>query len=68
MKRTLAIKDLPLDTQAGNEATLSHQQMQRITGGRAVSAVVDGRTPGTVDDWDINIAIFEGRISGPYIV
>lgn len=68
MKRTLAIADLPPDTQARDEATLSQQQMQRITGGRAVSAIVDGRAPGTVDDWGINIAIFEGRISGPYIV
>lgn len=68
MQRTLAIADLPLDQASPNESTLSREQMQRVVGGRSVPAMVDGRTPGTVDDWQINIAIFEGRISGPYIV
>jgi len=69
MKRTLVIADLPLDKAAhASEASLSRQRMQRIAGGRSVAATVDGRSPATVDDWQMNIAIFEGRVGGPYLL
>ncbi|BAN26610.1 hypothetical protein [Caballeronia insecticola] len=69
MKRILVIADIPHDPFAqSEEATLTHAQMKRIVGGRSVLATVDGG-PGmtTVNDFDINNAIWEGRIKGPMI-
>ncbi|QSN63216.1 hypothetical protein [Caballeronia sp. M1242] len=69
MKPALVITDLTLDTNTRpNEAALSRQQMQQIAGGRSVLATVDGRSTAAIDDWQMNIAIFEGRVGGPYIV
>jgi hypothetical protein len=60
MKRPLVIADLSLD----HTATLTQAQMQRIVGGRAVVATIDGGPGrGTIDDWQMNIAIFEGRVT-----
>ncbi|MGF6469425.1 hypothetical protein OKW32_004767 [Paraburkholderia youngii] len=39
-----------------------------MRGGRSVVVKVDGGGTGTVDDWDNNTAIFEGRINGPYLL
>ncbi|SAK54528.1 hypothetical protein AWB81_01274 [Caballeronia arationis] len=64
MERALIIKDLPFSDE---EATLDREQMKRLTGGRAVQVRVDNNGVGTVDDWEINTAIFEGRIKGSYL-
>jgi hypothetical protein len=66
MKPTVIIKDLP--RKADDEKTLSAEQMKTLRGGRSVVVTVDGGGTGHVDDWDINTAIFEGRISGPYLL
>ncbi|MDR5857168.1 hypothetical protein P9239_03575 [Caballeronia sp. LZ062] len=69
MKPTLVISDLAPDNAASrNEAALSRRQMQDVVGGRSVLATVDGRSTAAIDDWQMNIAIFEGRVGGPYIV
>ncbi|VXC87169.1 conserved hypothetical protein [Burkholderia sp. 8Y] len=69
MKPALVITDLSLDTATRPiVAALSRQQMQHIVGGRSVLATVDGRSNAAIDDWQMNIAIFEGRVGGPYIV
>jgi hypothetical protein len=61
----LIIKDLPA-TSAGKDSsdvrTLSPEEMKRVGGGRAVSVLVDGRTPGTVDDFELEMGIFSGDI------
>jgi hypothetical protein len=68
MKSVLVIKDIPnADVNEDSECTLTPEQMKRLRGGRSVPVTVDGRPGGTVDDFDINTAIFEGRIKGPYI-
>jgi hypothetical protein len=64
MKHTLVIQDLPPGGAQTDEASLTPAQMKRIVGGRAVLPTVDGRGYATIDDWDINTAIFEGRIKG----
>jgi hypothetical protein len=64
MKRMLIVEDLKAGPEDTNEASLTPAQMKRIVGGRAVLATVDGRGYTTIDDWDINLAIFEGRIKG----
>ncbi|MBK4735486.1 hypothetical protein [Noviherbaspirillum pedocola] len=71
--KTLMIKDLHVTHEPDYEAKpgirpLSPEQLKLIHGGRTVSATVDGRPGGTVNDFDINMAIFEGRISGPYLL
>ena len=70
MKRILVIADIPRDPLAqSDEATLTPAQMLRIVGGRSVAVTVDGGPgKGTVDDFDINNAIWEGRIKGPMII
>ncbi|WP_244816627.1 hypothetical protein [Caballeronia sp. Lep1P3] len=69
MKRTLVIADLSQDKAARpDEAALSRQQMQQVSGGRSVAATVDGGSTATIDDWQMNIAIFEGRVGGPYLL
>ncbi|TAL95056.1 MAG: hypothetical protein EPN73_14940 [Paraburkholderia sp.] len=67
MKSTVVIKDLTPSVEDAREATLTADQMKRLTGGRAVRVGVDGTSTGTVDDWDIDIGIFEGRIGGTYL-
>ena len=68
MKATVIIKDLPPRADdASDQRTLSVEQMKTLRGGRSVVVTVDGNGTGTVDDWDINTAIFEGRISGTYL-
>jgi hypothetical protein len=64
MERALIIKDLPF---LEEEATLNRDQMKQLIGGRAVQVRVDNNGVGTVDDWEINTAIFEGRIKGSYL-
>ncbi|WP_321801407.1 hypothetical protein [Caballeronia sp. J97] len=69
MKTILVIADIPHDPLAqSDEATLTHAQMKRIVGGRGVVATVDGGpATTTIDDFGLNNAIWEGRISGPMI-
>lgn len=64
---TLTIKDLTvMEVSERNEnATirlLSRAEMTTMRGGRAMSVLVDGRPGGVVDDFQLNMAIFEGRI------
>jgi hypothetical protein len=68
MKATVIIKDLPRRASDAPDAqTLSVEQMKTLRGGRSVVVTVDGNRTGHVDDWDINTAIFEGRIGGTYL-
>jgi hypothetical protein len=80
MKVTLVVNDLSLpevsnvsDTSIASHVrdlrriALTRDRMKRIVGGRTVVVGVDGHGVGTVDDWDINTAIFEGRIKGSYL-
>jgi hypothetical protein len=69
MKSILVIADIPHDPLAqSDEATLTRAQMQRIVGGRSVLVTVDGGpATSTVNDFDINNAIWEGRIAGPML-
>ena len=68
---TLKIDDLPGGGGCGDNAAqiraLTRDEMKDISGGRAVTVLVDGMHTGTVDDFAINMAIFEGRIKGSYI-
>jgi hypothetical protein len=68
MKATVIIKDLPRRADdASDDKPLSVEKMKTLRGGRSVGVTVDGNRTGTVDDWEINTAIFEGRISGTYL-
>jgi hypothetical protein len=68
MKSIVIIKDLPRRADhAHDEVTLTVEQMKALRGGRSVVVTVDHGAAGHVDDWDINTAIFEGRISGTYL-
>jgi hypothetical protein len=68
MKATVIIKDLSRRAgDAPDEKTLTAEQMKTLHGGRSVVVTVDGASTGHVDDWEINTAIFEGRISGTYL-
>jgi hypothetical protein len=68
MKAAVIIKDLPRRADdASDQKTLTVEQMKTLRGGRSVVVTVDGNGTGTVDDWEINTAIFEGRISGTYL-
>ncbi len=68
MNPSVVIKDLPLSTEKDlDEIAMTPEQMKRLGGGRSVVATVDGRPGATVDDWEINTAIFEGRIKGTYL-
>jgi hypothetical protein len=66
MNCPLVIADLPLD----QTNTLTQAQMQRIVGGRdkIVGTVNGGPATTTLDTFDLNNAIWEGRIGGPMIV
>jgi hypothetical protein len=68
MNTTVIIKDLPPPAEHElDEITLTPEQMKRRAGGQRAAVTVDGTRPGTVDDLDINTAIFEGRIKGSYL-
>jgi hypothetical protein len=68
MKSTVIIKDLPRSTDhAHYEAALTVERMKALHGGRSVVVSVGGGSVAHVDDWDINTAIFEGRIGGTYL-
>ncbi|KAA1010749.1 hypothetical protein FVF58_17945 [Paraburkholderia panacisoli] len=68
MKSTVIIKDLPRCADSPHDdATLTSEQMKTLRGGRSVVVTVDGGALGHVDDWEINTAIFEGRIKGTYL-
>lgn len=68
MKSTLIIKDLPrCADHANDDMTLTAAQMKALRGGRSVVVTVDGGSQAHVDDFGINTAIFEGRISGTYL-
>ncbi|MPW16331.1 hypothetical protein GCT13_05140 [Paraburkholderia sp. CNPSo 3157] len=68
MKATVVVKDLsPSTTLERKETALTPDKMKSIVGGRSVAVTVDGTRSGTVDDWAIDTAIFEGRIKGPMI-
>jgi hypothetical protein len=63
--KTLDVKDLKvIEVLERNDAirSLSPEEMKRVHGGRAMSVLVDGRPGGVVDDFQLNMAIFEGRI------
>lgn len=68
MKATVVVNDLaPTSDLERKESALTPQQMKLVVGGRKVLANVGGTHLGTVDDWDIDVAIFEGRIGGTMI-
>lgn len=68
MKPTLVIADLPFDRAETRGANLTHMQMQRISGGMRTIVTVDGGPgTGTVNTFDIDNAIWEGRIKGPML-
>lgn len=68
MKSALMIKDLPRSADlAHDDMTLTAEQMKAVRGGRSVVVTVDGGSQAHVDDFEINTAIFEGRISGTYL-
>jgi hypothetical protein len=54
--------------QRANVVSLSDTELKRVHGARSVAVTVDGTHSGTVDDFAINMAIFEGRIGGPYLL
>lgn len=63
--KNLVIKDLKV-VAAGNEIQslrlLSIEEMDRVRGGRAMAVLVDGRPGGVVDDFQLNLDIFNGNI------
>jgi hypothetical protein len=67
MKSTVIIKDLPRSADPAHDDTLTAEQMKTLHGGRSVVVTVDKGGLGQVDDWEINTAIFEGRIKGSYL-
>ncbi|OLL28029.1 hypothetical protein BTH42_29045 [Burkholderia sp. SRS-W-2-2016] len=68
MKAAVIIKDLPHRAgDAPHEKTLTVEQMKLLHGGRSVVVTVDGGSTAHVDDFEINTAIFEGRIHGTYL-
>jgi hypothetical protein len=67
MKAAVVIDDLPAPTDLERkEAALTPEKMKRIFGGR-VAVTVDGARAGTVDEFGVDCAIFEGRIKGAMI-
>lgn len=69
--KTLIIEDLAFDGTAATGLrvrSLSSEEMKQVSGGRAISVLVDGRTAGTVDDFSLNMEIFKGNIGGPIVV
>jgi len=69
--KTLVIKDLAatqvsVRTEDGTVRALSHEEMKLVHGGRAIAVLVDGRTPGVMDDFALEMAIFKGDIGVTY--
>ena len=69
--KTLVIKDLAstqvaIREEGGTVRSLSHDDMQRVAGGRAIAVLVDGRPGGVVDDFQLQSAIFKGDIGVTY--
>ena len=65
--KTLLIKDLAsMHVSAGKDSSLArsltHEEMERVHGGRAISVLVDGRPGGVVDDFQLEMGIFKGDI------
>jgi len=69
--KTLTRKDLSPTGRRGkgtaNIHLLSSEELEAVGGGRSVPVTVDGRTPGTVDDFAVNLDIYKGNIKGSYI-
>ena len=69
--KTLVIKDLAatqvaVRTEDGTVRALSRDEMKLVHGGRAIAVLVDGRTPGVMDDFQLEMAIFKGDIGVTY--
>jgi hypothetical protein len=69
--KTLVIKDLAaaqvsVRTADGTVRALSHEEMKLVNGGRAIAVLVDGRTPGVMDDFALEMGIFKGDIGVTY--
>ena len=69
--KTLVIKDLAatqvaVRTEDGTVRALSHEEMKLVHGGRAIAVLVDGRTPGVMDDFELEMGIFKGDIGVTY--
>jgi hypothetical protein len=65
--KNLVIKDLAITHPSAAKdsslaRSLTHGEMQRVHGGRAISVLVDGRPGGVVDDFQLEMAIFKGDI------
>jgi hypothetical protein len=65
--KNLLIKDLAtMHASAARDSSLArsltHAEMQRVHGGRAISVLVDGRPGGVVDDFQLEMGIFKGDI------
>ena len=69
--KTLVIKDLAaaqvsVRAEDGTVRALSHEEMKLVHGGRAIAVLVDGRTPGVMDDFELEMGIFKGDIGVTY--
>ena len=58
----LTIKEISERNENDSAHVLSREEMKRVHGGRAISVLVDGRPGGVVDDFQLNLAIFNGDI------
>lgn len=68
---TLMIEDLSCNDAADAGArirSLSPEEMKQVRGGRAIRVLVDGRSDATVDDFALNMDIFNGNIGGPMVL
>jgi hypothetical protein len=70
--KTLTITDLTIKDESNrneNESAhvLSHEEMKRVHGGRAISVLVDGRPGGVIDDFQLEMGIFKGDIGVRYV-
>lgn len=68
---TLRIEDLSRNDAADANArarSLSPEEMKQVCGGRAIRVLVDSRSDATVDDFALNMDIFNGNIGGPMVV
>jgi hypothetical protein len=65
--KTLVIQELAImHASAARDSSLArsmtHAEMKRVHGGRAMSVSVDGQPGGTVDDFELEMGIFKGDI------
>lgn len=58
----LTIKEVSERNEKESAHLLSREEMKRVHGGRAVSVLIDGRPGGVVDDFQLNMEIFQGNI------